>query len=40
MGCERVEWIKLTRNWFRWLILVDTGLKIQVTRKVDNLLIT
>jgi len=40
MGCERMEWIKLTRNRFRSLNPVDTEVKIQVPQKVDNLLIT
>ena len=40
MGCERMEWIKLTRNRFQSLTPVDTEVKIQVPRKVDNLLIT
>jgi hypothetical protein len=39
MGCERMEWIKLNRNRFQSLTHVDTEVKIQVPRKVDNLLI-
>jgi len=40
MGCERMERIKLARNRFQSLTPLDTEVKIQVPRKVDNLLIT
>lgn len=40
MGCGLMEWIKLTRNRFQSLTLVDTEVIIHLPRKVDNLLIT